>query len=232
MRPEIQWNRPVALLIILTTLIVGGYKLGHKVATLFTGNDTPAPVVTVTTPQAPKPAAPPSTPAPRLRGVRFERSRPGAAAAAAKFSTRMIGVAFSGRRVREATYARIATRRARAGLVALADSSQQVAQRNLAGGPGPVVLRVTPIGYRIVSFTPSRAVVDLWTLGIAGGRVRQPTASFGSTIVTLQWEQGGWRLDGFQNGPGLTPNVAPTTANPAAVLADQDKYLVYGTLTP
>ena len=225
--------RPAVILAALVVTVVGGFLVGRAAVGLVTEEGVRSETARPTVGQATSAAR--TTPPPAVRaqsGPRSGRSTNGAAAAAATFSTTMIGVAFAGHGAREETYSRIATRRARAGLVALADSSQQVAQRNLAGGPGPVVLRVTPIGYRIVSFNPSRAVVDLWTLGIAGGRVRQPTASFGSTLVTLQWERGGWRLDAFQNGAGLTPNVAPTTANPAEVLADQDKYRVYGTLTP
>ncbi len=226
-------NRNARVIVIVAGLlgiVIGGYFTGRALSTRLTdqaGTTTPV----SRSPTKPRPQSAP-LPVGRAPRAGFARSREGAGGAAATYAMALANVALADRTVREKAYRQITTRRARTGLLALAQSSQAVLQRNLAGGPGPVVLRVAPLGYRIVTFTPSQAVVDIWTVGIGGGRARQPTASFGSTLITLQWQQGRWRLDAFQNQPGLTPAPAPMPANPGDVLADQDKYRTFATVTP
>ncbi len=226
--------RAPAILIALTVIVVGGFLAGRAAVELFAKGSERSP--TPVTPQTQAPAAPPAlaTPAVATRqsqASRFPRSREGAAAAAASHSIALVKVAFADPTERQATYRQITTTRARQGLLELAASSQRVLGTNLGTG-GSVVLRAAPMGYRIVSFTPERAVVDVWSVGVSGGSNRPPVASWESTLVTLVWQQRSWRLDNFQNGPGLTPAATSAKVNPQEVLDDHDKYRGYDNVWP
>lgn len=216
------------ILAFLVTVVVGGFFAGRAaVRALIDPDPTIAPAA-VTAGSLALPPMAPSAPAP---GPAFPRSREGAGGAGASHSMALAGVALADPTTRARTYATITTERARPELLALAASSQGILQRNLAGGPRPVVLRGAPLGYRILAYTPTRAVVDVWSVGIVGGAALAPVATWESTVVTLEWENGAWRLDSFRTQPGLTP--APGTgANPDQLLTDQAGYQGYARFTP
>ncbi len=222
--------RGVVIVSALVAVVIGGFLAGSAAVGLLTGADaTTRPVPTSKTePQVPSGPVPVT----RAPGTGFGRSREGAGGAAATHSMALVRVALADPATRTRTYKAITTRHARPGLLALALSSQGVLRRNLAGGPGPVVLRGAPLGYRIVSYSPARAVVDVWSVGIVGGSARRPVATWESTLVTLDWEHGAWRLDAFRSEPGLTPAAANTRSDPDQVLIDQDKYHGYDRFTP
>lgn len=221
-RPQ-EHLRGVLIIIGFVAIVVGGVWTGRAVSGLL--RDDPQP-----TPKATRPEPRPAPPNPVRESARpasgFAHSREGAGAAAASHSIAMVHVAVADPLTRTRTYASITTRAARSELLALAASSQAVLQQNLAGGPGPVVLQGAPLGYRIVSYTPGRAVVDLWSVGIVGGAARPPVATWKSNLITLKWEDRTWRVESFRSEPGLTP--APgARSNPAEVLAEADKYQGY-----
>ena len=220
------WKRQArgwSILFALVVLVVGGFLVGRRVSSTAFAKSSPAP----------SQQTQPATPARPLRlAPGFPRSREGAAGAAASYSMAFVRVALAGRRAREHAYAGITTRHSRTGLLELASSTEGVLRRNLSPGSGPVVLRGAPLGYRVVSFTPARAVVDVWSVGIVEGSARPATATWQSTLVTLEWEGDRWRLDAFRSAPGLTPASSARAVDPAGVLADGGRYGTYATLLP
>lgn len=60
--------------------------------------------------------------------------------------------------------------------------------------------------FRVASFSPTKAKIDLWTVSVARGAAR-PTVDSVWAIVTvdLQWLDGEWRVNGLQTSVGPTP---------------------------
>ena len=78
---------------------------------------------------------------------------------------------------------------------------------------GTLVARAIPVGQRIVSYTPDRAVVAVWTtglLGIAGPSSRNPVQESWSTeTVTLTWAGDAWRWLELKHQAGPAPIGSP-----------------------
>lgn len=82
-------------------------------------------------------------------------------------------------------------------------------------------LRGVPVAYDVVAFTPDRASIAVWTLGIL--------VVEGSTLATEVWstntvelvhEDGDWRLLSWERRAGPTPSIALTEAIPPSQLLD------------
>src|SRR5581483_689340 len=73
---------------------------------------------------------------------------------------------------------------------------------------GQVVGRITPLGYRVVTFTKDSARVEIWTLTLLGksGVGHGIPPQFSTATVDLAWERGAWRVAGSpQTKDGPTP---------------------------
>ena len=119
--------RRAVILAALVVVVVGGFLVGRAGVGLVTGHGDKRPPAKARVSQPAVAAQVASRPvAGARRGFRLGRSRDGAAAAAGIFATRIVGFALAGHLAREGEYGRITTSRARASLLALADSSEQV----------------------------------------------------------------------------------------------------------
>lgn len=82
-----------------------------------------------------------------------------------------------------------------------------------ASAQGTLVARAIPVGQRVASYSPDRAVVAVWTtglLGIAGASSRNPVQESWSTeTVTLTWEGDAWRWFGLKHVDGPAPIGSP-----------------------
>lgn len=90
-------------------------------------------------------------------------------------------------------------------------------ERRIAAGPIGVGLSsglqtlylAVPIGYRIESFSPSRARVLTWGFTLLGNAsTAEPAAYFGLTHTELAWSEGRWKIAETRGGFGPTPKLA------------------------
>lgn len=82
---------------------------------------------------------------------------------------------------------------------------------------GQLVSRLTPVGYRVVSYGPERARIAVWATslsGVAGASSSVPVVtSWATDTVDLEWD-GDWKWTGFVESAGPTPvgTVDPPSA--------------------
>ena len=106
----------------------------------------------------------------------------------------------------------IAAPNARSDLVSELEQASVQTRSELGVGAAPhpvVVLRSAPVGYRIEAYSPQRAQVAVWYVGIVGsGATVAPQQSWRTQIVSLVWNNGAWKVTSFQSSPGPTPPLA------------------------
>ena len=93
----------------------------------------------------------------------------------------------------------------------------QAARTQLAGGTGTTVYRQAAIAWRIDSFTPDRATVAIWDVGVLSrDGSAPPQASWAISRFELVWERGDWKVLDEAIAPGPAPildnSAAPATA--------------------
>jgi len=168
---------------------------------------------TVTVTEA-TPAARPAKEADKPGG--FARSRDGAVSAA----TAYVG-SIDGRTLLDPTTLRqrltaITSSDARAGLVRayVAAAEQAREQLGIGTAPGPVViLRASPVGYRVDRFAPTAVTVSIWRVGIVGsGATAEPQQSWRTETVSLVWENETWKVAALRSEPGPTPPLPSSAA--------------------
>jgi len=95
-----------------------------------------------------------------------------------------------------------------------------------------VLLTLTPIAYRVDSYTPEEALVRLWVATTAGVENRQRLiALFGISSVTLAWLNGDWRLRNVAAGTreaDVIPACLQTPTETGGVPAKLDGFVPYG----
>lgn len=75
-------------------------------------------------------------------------------------------------------------------------------------GPG-FVWRVVPGGWQLQQFDSDRATVAIWAaVVVMADDLLLVEPGWQTTEVTIVWEDGGWRLVGFQTEPGPNPMLA------------------------
>jgi len=80
--------------------------------------------------------------------------------------------------------------------------------RGLAAGVQTLYL-ASPIAYRVVSYSRDRAVVEGWGVSVVGNEQGvEPQATWGKTLTTARWDDGGWRIDSVEARDGPTPQLA------------------------
>ncbi len=150
-------------------------------------------------------------------GVGFSRTREGAALAAGSYQQAFADTAILRpgelrRRIEAVATPRFAPRM-------LAANEHGTAQ--LAGGAFGEGIRErvqsaffgVPVSYRVLSYTPSRAVVQTWGFTLLGnvGSV-EPTAFFGLARTVLAWTGGDWKIANTRASFGPTPRLGTPRA--------------------
>jgi hypothetical protein len=84
--------------------------------------------------------------------------------------------------------------------------------RSLAAGVRTAYF-ATPIAYRVTSYTADRASVEGWGVAVIGNdQGVKPQATWGTTLATVVWQRGDWKIDAVQSTNGPTPaNAAANT---------------------
>ena len=149
------------------------------------------------------------------------RSPGGAVDAASAYLSRLVdlfGLAGPARRTALAEIADPAARErlSTEALGALGTLDARVAAARAAGG-GRSLVRGVPLGYRLEAFSPERATVRVWTLGLVvidgGGG---PVPEWESDTIELSWVGRRWRVWAWQASPGPIPGTSSATPWPTA----------------
>lgn len=65
-----------------------------------------------------------------------------------------------------------------------------------------------PVSYRVLSYSPSRAVIQTWGFTLLGNvDAVEPTAYFGLARTALVWMDGDWKIAGTRASFGPTPRL-------------------------
>ncbi len=94
----------------------------------------------------------------------------------------------------------------------------RAARETLRGGTGPIVFRQGVVAHRLEAFTPDRARVAVWRVGVlAREGVAPPQAEWAVSTFDLLWERDDWRIWAQTIVPGPAPilndSTAPATAS-------------------
>jgi hypothetical protein len=237
--------RLLTLVLLAVVLFLGGMVIGR--ASMTRGQDgavapaTSAPAAAET--PAPSVTAPPGTAAaageaaatrvgPREFeagvGVGYARSQAGAVAAAANYTSVLSSDLILDTKRRRAAIATLAAPEAKARLQKSFDQAvvslrQGLGVTEAADDGTQVLLRATPVGWRVEDYSDRAAKVAIWVTSVGGsigGKVPAPIREgWGTTTVTLVWAGGDWKQveSTTTDGPVPIADVAPPTAAPELV---------------
>lgn len=71
--------------------------------------------------------------------------------------------------------------------------------------PGPAFIRGWRLGWRLVAFDPRAARIAVWAMGMVQSPREVLAPSYSTTLCTLRWDDGGWRVSAAVTKPGPTP---------------------------
>lgn len=159
-------------------------------------------------------------PSPAFKAPRAEteRTEAGAARAAARALASLADPRLlTSRERRRSVVAEMAPATYRAELDPLFDRTYEYLA-GILGRPaqdGEVILRMTPLGYRVEAFSARRATVAIWQVTLLATPARSAIAAWSTSRAELVWSGGRWRVERFGvDTPGPTPAVtAPSAAN-------------------
>lgn len=108
----------------------------------------------------------------------------------------------------------------------------RTARNTLAAGSGPTVYRQAAVAWRVESFTPDRARIAVWNVGVlAREGIAPPQAGWAISTFDLGWERGDWKVIDERITPGPAPilddSAAPATA--AQLIASLEDFTDAGT---
>jgi hypothetical protein len=158
-------------------------------------------------------------------GVGYAHSQEGAVAAAANFTRVLSSDLILDEARRRAAIDVLAAPEARSRHQKTFDQAvvslrQGLGAAGAAGQDAQVLLRATPVGWRVESFDAGTARVAIWVTsvgGSGGGATAAPIReAWGTTTVELRWAGGDWKqVDSTTvDGPVPIADVAPPTAAP------------------
>ena len=91
-----------------------------------------------------------------------------------------------------------------------------------------VVVRYTPIAYRLTAYDANRATIGIWGLWLVGEQgLLPPTETWSTRTVGLVWIGGDWKLADSSTSPGPTPQAglqATATSELPPQLTDFEEY--------
>jgi hypothetical protein len=234
---------PTMLTMVLLAMIVflGGLVIGRATMTRTQGG-TPAAATSATTATPSTAAATATTAAPAqasaassevgprtLRhgvGVGYAHSQEGAVAAAANYTRVLSSDLILDDARRRAAIDTLAAPEAKARLQKTFDQAVASLRAGLgvtgaAAKDTQVLMRATPVGWRVVDYDSQAAKVAIWVTSVAGslGQTSQPAPireGWGTTTVQLRWASGDWKqvASSTVDGPVPIADVAPPTAAP------------------
>ncbi|HET7487952.1 MAG TPA: hypothetical protein VFJ85_08490 [Acidimicrobiales bacterium] len=174
----------------------------------------------------PAAARPARRPAARHASIRVvpvpARTEDGAVAAAVTIATASQDWLYLDDDAMAAAVRGVATTEAADGLVAKTVGDLGRARDALAASPGRVWWVVRPLATHLEAFTPVRARVVVWTVGVlSAAEVALPQADFSRVAVSLEWQDGAWRCAAMDETPGPTPGTGAKDGPWQAVAFDQ-----------
>jgi len=232
----------VTMVLLAVVLFLGGMVIGRAsttggrqdggAATATTApaaSQTPSPTVAATpgTAAAPAEAAAATRVGPRRFeagvGVGYDHSQQGAVAAAANFTRVLSSDLILDTSRRRAAIAALAAPSAKARLQRTFDQAVVPLRKGLgvsdtANDGAQVLLRATPVGWRVEDYSDEKAKVAIWVTSVGGsigGTVAAPIREgWGTTTVELRWVGDDWKLaeSTTTDGPVPIADVAPPTA--------------------
>ena len=233
----------LAVVLFLGGMVIGrasmtGGRQGGGAATATTAPgaaQTPSPTVAAspgTAAAAPAEAAAATRVGPRRFeagvGVGYAHSQQGAVAAAANFTRVLSSDLILDTSRRRAAIAALAAPAAKARLQRTFDQAvvslrQGLGVSDSANDGTQVLLRATPVGWRVEDYSDATAKVAIWVTSVGGsigGTVAAPIREgWGTTTVELRWVGDDWKLaeSTTTDGPVPIADVAPPTAAPELV---------------
>jgi hypothetical protein len=231
----------LAVVLFLGGLVVGRASMTRDQAggaapatTAAAATATPAPTVAATPGTAAAPAAATATKGvgPRRieNGVKvgYAHSREGAIAAAANYTTALSSDLLLDPARRKAAIDTLAAPEAKARLQKRFDQAVASLRSGLGVSGAPedaqVLLRATPVGWRVEEYSDRAATVAIWVTSVGGsiGGTDGPVPireGWGTTTVELRWAGGDWKQADSTTTDGPVPiaDVAPPTAAPELV---------------
>lgn len=165
-----------------------------------------------------------SAPSPPIGAARplAAHTREGAARSAARALSSLADPhLISSRRARRVAVAAFAPPTYRAELAPLFDRTYDYLA-GILGTParrGEVVLKMTPLGYRVEAFSARRATVAVWQVTLLATPERAPIAAWSTSRAELAWSGGHWRVERFGTD---TPGPVPSVTAPATSVAPSD----------
>jgi hypothetical protein len=173
-------------------------------------------------------------------GVGYERSRAGAVAAAANYTQVLSSSLILDDAKRRAAIDTLAAPKARARLQktfdqAVASMRKGFGATGAAADNAQVLMRATPVGWRIDNYGDGAATVAIWMTSVGGsvGGAQGPVPvreGWSTTTVALRWARGDWKQVETTSTDGPVPiaDVAPPTAAPDLIgAAEQFKEFSY-----
>ena len=160
--------------------------------------------------------------------VGYAHSREGAIAAAANYTTALSSDLILDTSRRRAAIAALAAPAAKARLQRTFDQAVASLRSGLgvtgATKDAQVLLRATPVGWRVEEYSDRAAKVAIWVTSVGGsiGGTDGPVPireGWGTTTVELRWAGGDWKQVDSTTSDGPVPiaDVAPPTAAPELV---------------
>jgi hypothetical protein len=71
--------------------------------------------------------------------------------------------------------------------------------------PGPAFIRGWRLGWRALSFEPHAARIAVWAMGMVQSPHAVLTPNYSTTVCTLHWTDGRWRVSAAATKPGPAP---------------------------
>jgi hypothetical protein len=233
---------PTLLTMVLGAIVLflGGLVVGR--ATMTGGQKgaaAPATTAAAVAPATPTTAASPATAAPQAEaapatgvgprrvangvGVGYAHTQQGAVAAAANYARALSSTLILDTARRRAAIDTLAAPEARARLQKTFDQAVASIRAGLgvtgsAGEDAQVLLRATPVGWRVEQYGKGTARVAIWVTsvgGSVGGSGSAPVREgWGTTTVSLRWVGNDWKqvASTTTDGPVPIADVAPPTA--------------------
>jgi hypothetical protein len=234
----------LAMVLLAVVLFLGGLVVGRATMTGDqTGAAPPATTAAAVAPVAPAPttaATPGTAAAPRAEaapatgvgprrvtngvGVGYAHTQQGAVAAAANYTRALSSALILDTAQRRAAIDTLAAPEAKARLQKTFDQAVASIRAGLgvsgpAGDGAEVLLRATPVGWRVEQYGKGTARVAIWVTSVGGsvggsGGSAPVREGWGTTTVTLRWVGNDWKqvASTTTDGPVPIADVAPPTA--------------------